>query len=56
MQPADAESISASRIHHLVKTFVGWAEQQLPDGPGSYVSSAASKTPAEYEQLTSVTT
>ncbi|MGF2944205.1 hypothetical protein [Mycobacterium sp. Lab-001] len=22
----------ASRYHHLIKTFLGWGEKQLPDG------------------------
>jgi hypothetical protein len=27
-----SECSSANRYHHLIKTFWGWAEQQLPDG------------------------
>jgi hypothetical protein len=29
---AAEECISANRCHHLVKTFWGWRDQQLPDG------------------------
>jgi hypothetical protein len=29
------KSLSHIRCHHLVKTFWGWRDQQLPDGTGS---------------------
>ncbi|ORB42312.1 hypothetical protein BST39_09985, partial [Mycobacterium paraseoulense] len=31
---------SASRTHHLVKTFWGWRDQQLPDGTLIWTSPA----------------